>query len=45
MPDLTTNKVILHQDDVHLYTHAMAKINLLSYEVLPHPSYSSDMVR
>ena len=44
-PGLARKKIIFHQDNarVHTCVKAMAKINELHYELLPHPPYSPDL--
>ncbi|XP_014274434.1 histone-lysine N-methyltransferase SETMAR-like [Halyomorpha halys] len=45
-PGLARKKVIFHQDNARLHTSAiaMAKLYELSYELLPNPPYSPDLV-
>lgn len=44
-PGLAKKKIIFHQDNARAHTcvKAMAKINELKYDLLPHPPYSPDL--
>ncbi|CEF59506.1 Hypothetical protein SRAE_X000125300 [Strongyloides ratti] len=44
-PGLNKKKIIFHQDNAHAHTclTSLSKISSLRYELLPNPSYSSDL--